>query len=508
MTVSLALVACGSGGGDAPTPRTPASNDWVSGSFLPASTFKNQCVNPRSGTSDMRGSVTAENNWLRSWTNDLYLWYSEVPDRDPARYSTADYFELLKTPQTTATGKPKDRFHFSMSTAEYDAFSQSGVTAGYGAQFFILQSTPPREVIVAFTEPNTPAANAGLVRGDEIIAIDGADVVTGTSEADVAKLNAGLSPETAGESHTFTVRNNGNTRAVTMVSGNVTSSPVQNVRSIATQSGNVGYLLFNDHIATAEQQLISAITTLKGQAITDLVLDIRYNGGGYLDIASELAYMIAGSSRTTGQTFERIAFNDKHTSTNPVTGAALAPTPFHTRTQGFAGTAAGVALPTLNLSTVYVLTSSDTCSASEAIINSLRGVGVEVIQIGTTTCGKPYGFYAQDNCGTTYFSVQFKGVNAEDFGDYADGFSPQNTVADKGEPVEGCSVADDFTHALGDAGERMLSTALNYRLSSTCPAPAAGVTSSFFSKPGDARELTQGSLLKPEWQKNRILRPE
>ena len=91
--------------------------------------------------------------------------------------------------------------------------------------------------------------------------------------------------------------------------------------------------------------------------------------------------------------------------------------PFHSTTQGFSATP-GQPLPTLNLPRVFVLTGPDTCSASESIINSLRGIGVEVVQIGSTTCGKPYGFYPQDNCGTTYFSIEFRGVNAMNFGDY------------------------------------------------------------------------------------------
>ena len=74
-----------------------------------------------------------------------------------------------------------------------------------------------------------------------------------------------------------------------------------------TPTGPVGYMQFNDHIATAEGGLIDAINTLKTAAITDLVLDIRYNGGGYLDIASELAYMIAGPTPTAGRTFEQPA---------------------------------------------------------------------------------------------------------------------------------------------------------------------------------------------------------
>src|SRR5205814_1836239 len=138
------------------------------------------------------------------------------------------------------------------------------------------------------------------------------------------------------------------------------------------------------------------------------------------------------------------------------------PIPFHTTTQGFS-VSRGTPLPTLNLSRVFVLTGAGTCSASESIINSLGGVGVQVIQVGSTTCGKPYGFFPQDNCGTTYFSIQFKGVNAVGFGDYTDGFSPNNTLGVAGTLVPGCSVADDFSRALGDPNEARLAGALGYR---------------------------------------------
>src|SRR5207247_2119019 len=154
-----------------------------------------------------------------------------------------------------------------------------------------------------------------------------------------------------------------------------------------------GYLVFNDHAASAEQRLISAVNTLKAASVQDLVLDLRYNGGGYLAIASELAYMIAGPTRTSGKTFERLQFNSKNPTRDPVTGDPLDPIPFSSSTV-FATTTS--ALPSLNLSRVYVLTSADTCSASESVINSLKGVGVDVYQIGGDTCGKPYGFYPRD----------------------------------------------------------------------------------------------------------------
>jgi hypothetical protein len=284
-----------------------------------------------------------------------------------------------------------------------------------------------------------------------------------------------------------------------MQSANVTQTPVQNVTTIATPSGPVGYMLFNDHVATAESGLINAVATLRAANITDLVLDVRYNGGGYLDIANELAFMIAGNARTAGRTFEQSVLNAKHQS--------LAPDLFHSSTQGFS-VASGQPLPALNLPRVFVLTGAGTCSASESIINGLRGVGVQVIQIGSTTCGKPYGFFPQDNCGTTYFSIEFKGVNAVGFGDYTDGFSPANTVGVAGSLVPGCSVADDFTHGLGDPAEGRLAAALGYRTSSSCPAPSGFAPPSTVSGVhATVVPAADGLLSKPPWRENRILRP-
>src|SRR3954468_24403243 len=115
---------------------------------------------------------------------------------------------------------------------------------------------------------------------------------------------------------------------------------------------------------------MDAVTTLKAANVTDLVLDIRYNGGGYLDMASELAYMIANTTLTSGRTFEKIVFNDKNPTKDPVTGETLAPTPFWSKSQGFQGSAlqSGQTLPSLNLNNLCVITGPGTCSASESII--------------------------------------------------------------------------------------------------------------------------------------------
>ena len=485
----LTLAACGGGGDTASWKESGA-----------------KCATPRSGVDpttgkaypDKAGSLDNEKAWLKSWTDDTYLWYGEVPSVDASKYSSATaYFDQLRTTAKTASGNDKDRFHFWDTTAHWEQLSQSGVEAGYGMTVSLISASPPRKVVVAYNEPGSPAAAQNVTRGVEILTVDGVDVVNATGQANVDALNAGLFPQALNQQHTFTLKDlNGAQRQVTLTSVNVTSTPVQNVHTLDTASGKVGYMLFNDHLATAEKGLIDAVNQLKTAGIADLVIDMRYNGGGYLAIASELAYMIAGPAKVSGKFFEQLAFNDKHPAVDPVTGDQLSPTPFYNTSLGLSASN-GAALPSLGLPRVFVLTGGGTCSASESVLNGLAGVDVQVIQVGATTCGKPYGFYPQDNCGITYFSIQFKGVNAKGFGDYADGFVPGAATAGS---LAGCKVADDFGHALGDAAEARLAAALAYRASPTCPAPSssnAAVLGGLFG---------EGQVVKSIWQQNRILR--
>ena len=518
--VALAATACGGGGGGpggGSSPPIATGPTWTQGVFQPASTFENRCAVVRTGKDsqghpfpDQAGSLAQELFWLRSWTNQTYLWNTEVLDQNPAAFADRiAYFNVLKTNAITPSGKPKDRFHFTYPTAAWESLSQSGVAPGYGMTFSILARTPPRDIVVAYTQPGSPAAiaPANLARGAKILTVDGVDLVNANDQAGINTLNSGLSPKTAGESHTFSILDPGATsaRTVTLVSGNITETPVQSVQSITTAAGDtVGYMLFNDHIATAESELVAAFTQLKNAGVHDLILDIRYNGGGYLDIASEVAYMIAGPTKTSGQTFELQQFNSKHPTVNPVTQATITPTGFHTTTQGFSLTA-GQALPTLNLSRVFLLTTGSTCSASESIINSLQGVNVQVIQIGSTTCGKPYGFYPADNCGVTYFSIEFQGINAQGFGNYPNGFTPMNTVAMQGALVPGCSVADDFAHPLGDPAEGLLASALSYAANGVCPVPPSGTQPVPSLLVGSyVPPAANGAVIKSLWRQNRI----
>ena len=493
VTISL-LTGCGGGGGSSSntpvattptTPTTPVTSEpeWEAGVYEPQSDFIAKCETPRTGIDpftgnaypDTQGTAMDEKLWLRSWTNDTYLWYDEVDDNDPENFSVLAYFDQLKTNELTPSGTRKDNFHFSQDTAEYNELSQSGISSGFGFGWEFGSNTVPRELTVRFTEPGSPAAVANVPRGAKVVSINGVDFVNDNTQQGVNALNDGLFPDEAGTTTSFEFELiDGTTMSVDITSADVSVTPVQNVKVLDTENGKTGYFQFNAFIVTAQEGLIEAFDTFVEQNVTELVMDLRYNGGGRLALASQLSYMVAGPNQTNNATFETLRFNDKNPTTNPITGETIRPTPFYSNVIDYnAGRLTDTLLPSLSLTRVYVISTDATCSASEAVMNALRGIDVEVVQIGSTTCGKPYGFYPTDNCGETYFTIQFQGVNNKGFGDYADGFMPTNTPNFDFE-LPGCEVEDDFTASLGDPNEGMLSAALEFAATGACPEVVSG----------------------------------
>lgn len=452
----------------APTPEPPAPElPPMPDASLPWLSKFNHCAQPRSGLDpvskmpypDLPGSLADELSWVRSWVDETYLWYREVPASVQASgfSDPVSFFNALKTPALTASGREKDRFHFTYPSSKWHALSGAGLELGYGMTWQ-RNANPeqPRVWLLTLVEPGSAADRAGLRRGDRLLAVDDNPVSELGDSAVAARFNAGLFPVREGESHQFLLSRAGQDIRVVLLSASQSMQPVSLVKVLETPAGKVGYLSFTQHNAVAERQLIEAIGQFKQAGINDLVLDMRYNGGGLLAIANELAFMIAGPEATAGKVFEQPVYNDKTRPQPAQKFLALA--------AGFPAAAPvrpGTPLPSLGLKRVTVLTSAGTCSASESLINSLRGVDIEVDLIGATTCGKPYAFIPTDNCGTTYFTIQFQGVNQKGFGDYADGFAPQ------------CERADDLDHALGDPAEQLLSTALNYRERGSCAASLA-----------------------------------
>lgn len=517
-----AITACGGGeggNGGNPDPGNGGGPGYTPGVFPPSAQFAARCQVPRTGNDpfgspwpDQPGTALLEKHFLRSWTHEFYLWADEVPDRNPfhtggSSGGVLQYFDLLKTTVLDDSGQPKDAFHFAYDTNEYWQLALAGAVQGYGISWAILRDNPPIDVRVEFVQDGTAAAAGGVHRGARLLAIDGLDVVNATA-ATINAINSALFDPAAGSVHTllFRERDGSGTFQASLTAGTFAFDAVPAWNVFNHGGRKVGYLLFNDHTAMAEWELRSAVAGLAAQQVEELVLDLRYNGGGFLDIASELAYMIAGPAATEGRVFERRVFNSKHTgNVDPVTGEPL-DTPFHSRTLGYS-VEAGHPLPHLDLSRVLVLTSPRTCSASESIINGLRGIGIEVIQVGGTTCGKPYGFYPRDNCGTTYFSIQFGGVNALGFGEYTQGFSATRATGNPMANLPGCGAADDLSHELGDPQEGQLQAALHYLANGSCPPVMLAAESA--APQGGPWPADSAVLRKPPprpWENNRILR--
>ncbi|MBY0574569.1 MAG: peptidase S41 [Undibacterium sp.] len=448
------LSACGGGGG--PSYNTPmtnvpvVTNPTTPTTLPPSESLINLCKTPAPNTSDRQGTKEQEKAYLRSFIDETYLWYRDVPQVNPASYDTPQtYFDVLKTNKTTASGRPVDEFHWSVTSESFDNQNQ-GIEEGYGIEWATAQSSPPRDWVVASLQPAAPAGTM-LKRGDKIKSVDGEDFVSGEN---VDKLNEGLFP-TKIAPHTIEVIRAGKVLSFTITPALVETTPVRYTKVITTPTGKVGYIYFDDHISKSEPMLIAAINSLKAQGAQDLILDLRYNGGGLLSIASRLAYMIGGT-QTTGKTFENLVYNDKQSAQNDKW-------PFLSYASSDAG---GADLPSLNFKKVSILVGGGTASASEAIINGLRGVDVEVTLIGGTTRGKPYGFVPQENCGWVYYAIQFKGENNKGFSDFSDGFKPT------------CAVKDDFTKDLGDVTEARFAAALQYRETKTCPVSSGLVAGS------------------------------
>lgn len=233
-------------------------------------------------------------------------------------------------------------------------------------------------------------------------------------------------------------------------------NPVPLVRTVSSPAGRrVGYILFNDHSRGAQDALIDAFASLKAQAVQDLVLDLRYNPGGYLYVARTAAAMVAGPS-IAGQVFETATYNAQRSTAGQDETYRFGTTVQQAETRYPLGTA----LPQLGLGKVYVLASALTCSASESIVNSLRGVGVDVVLVGSPSCGKPYGFHRQDNCGTAWYPIEFRMANAAGQSVPTSGLAPQ------------CPVAESPTAALGDPAEPLLAAALQHADTGRCPVTA------------------------------------
>lgn len=480
-SLSVVLAACGGGGGGSDASPIAGTTAVVTPS--PVTGQKCSPNNPYrydDSPFSTTGTLADEKAWLKDNMEKNYLWYQDMPVVDAAlpAYSKESatlasveaYFNALKSPLLTASGAKKDKYSFVISTREWNGW-QAGASLEYGIQWHVTGDAVPYTVRVAYVQPNSPAALAGVARGDQLKTVDGL-----VADGSVSGLGALLYP-TNSAAHNLIFDRAGTVKNVTIAAANITISPVPVAQTLDVAGDKVGYLVFNTHISSAEKPLMDAMEKFKADQVKSLVLDLRYNGGGLVDVASVLAYMVAGKTATSGKPFDKLQYSDKR----PVQ-TALGVVPFYEKSSD------GKVLPSLNLKQVFILATGSTCSASEAIINGLRGVDIDVQIIGKTTCGKPYAFVGKSNCGVTYLPIESKGANAKGFDDYSDGFAPN------------CSASDDFSQPLGSATEGMLAAAL-YRRANPNACKAAALGSAGKNAAGMVQE-SNGYLIKPEIMQN------
>ena len=390
--------------------------------------------------------------------NQYYLWQPDVPNLSDDRFASQDILNVFlrgyPVPEelfdALRVDKSIDRFSWIVDDYLELEGALQGITKNSGIEFGLVYkpgSTTDIFGYVRYIIPGSDAATKDIKRGAIFYGINGTQLTISNYQSLLAN-------------DTFTLNladyNSGaitpNNKTVALTKTVVPENPILINKVITNGTHKIGYLLYNGFYADYDNQLNDAFGTLKSQGITDLVLDLRYNGGGSVLTATRLASMITG--QYTGKVFAKQQWNPKinsyFESNNP---EALK--------NNFTDKIGTTAVNSLNLSKIYILTTKSTASASELVINGLKPY-MTVVQIGDITTGKNVGSvtlydsptFGKDNRNPNHrYAMQpivLKIVNAAGFGDYFNGLTPDYSLKENYGNLD----------ILGNSTEPLLSTAI------------------------------------------------
>jgi len=376
-------------------------------------------------------TTLGQNLYVREVMTDLYLWYDHIPGVDPGEYDSPEsYLEAIRFRPLDTT------FSYVTSRAESDAFFSSSQFIGFGLSTAIVDAD--MRILQVF--PESPAEEAGLSRGDRIQQINGRPVA---ALIQTGEIDSAFGPSEIGVEAAVTFLDASGTRREARMVKRLVTIPTVSLTRVYEQAGRrIGYIFFRNFVEPSDAALDAAFDELNAVGIDDLVLDLRYNGGGLVSVAQHLASLIGGT-RTRGQVFAEYFHNDKNM--------------FRNRRLRFAAQPNAATLERL-----IVITTRASASASELVINSLRPF-MPVVVIGDRTYGKPVGQYQVGFCDKLLAPVSFMLRNANGEGSYFDGL-----------PVD-CAAADDAEHQLGDPQEASLREAMTFAVTGACSPRAPGV---------------------------------
>lgn len=409
-------------------------------------------------------SVGGQNATIKATMQDWYLFYDQLRDSDPASFSDISQF----LDDMVADVIPTDRFSYVWSQQEEDEF-QSATYAGMGFSFRVLPGNEVRftQVFGEFPdESQTPASLAGLKRGQRITAIDGVstdDIIAsrpaGTSEAEA--ISDAFGPADPGVVVQLDyVDPQGVTGSATMTKEYIQFSTVALYKVFDLNGRITGYLNFRSFANPSFAELGAAFQFFKDQGVTNLVVDVRYNGGGLLSVAEYMGDLMLGNV-APGQIFYQMVLNDKHSGDNSFSYVSTY----------------GSSLSSLDR--VVFITTGGSASASELMQNGMYPWVAQTASVGSTSYGKPVGSYGFTFCDQVLRPTTFRVANALGDSDYFDGFTPT------------CPAEDNLDYAFGDPLEDSLAAALAWVETGACPAVAKG-DSTLLSKQRALQEQIRG----------------
>lgn len=414
---------------------------------------------------------TARKQWVVNVAREWYLFPDLLPaSADIAAYPTAE--DLLDALTATARAQGKDRFFSYLTTkSAEDSLLGEGQFVGFG--FRSRTDTGNRPFILDVFE-GSPAATAGLQRGDEVIAVDQGSgfVPVSQSLADGSTTFTDLlGTADVGVQRGLRVLRNGQTFEMQLTKRTVTIDPVPDSfgSQVLPMTGTtgVGYLNLRSYISTADAQLRTAFQLFRAQDVRDYIIDLRYNGGGLVSTA-ELIGDLLGGDRTSADTQYTIVHS-------PSKSGQDSTVRFQPQAQS------------VRPVRIAFLTTDATASASEININTMHA-WAEVAIVGSDTYGKPVGQLAFDlsnACTDRLRLVTFKTVNANGVGDYYEGLASSMTFA--------CAADDTLGAPMGDPADGLTQAALQWINTGAC----AGVISSVVAGQAKTSPSSRSPLLRP-----------